>query len=308
MARQDYYALLGVDKAATAEQIKKAYRTLAKQLHPDLNPDNPEAAERFKEINEAYAVLGDAEKRQEYDQMGAARFGERFSSEDIFRGYDASSVFEEMGFGNLDFLSNWFGSGRSRGRGRQQAQNPFAGAREARPMRGQDVSQVMVVGFEEAIRGAERRIHVRIGGENVQINVRVPPGVESGQKLRVPGKGMPSPSGGPPGDLLLEVHVSPHPTLRREGRDIFADVEIGVGDAVLGTTVEVQTLDGSKRVKIPPGSPDGTSLRLRELGVPATKSKPAGHQFVVVHVRVPDASALSDDERKAFESLQSRGL
>ena len=300
MASSNYYDVLGVQRGASNAEIKKAYRKLALANHPDRNPDDAAAEARFKEISEAYAVLGDTEKRTQYDQFGSAGFHQRYSTEDIFRGFDMGSIFSDMGMGGApggDVFSSLFGGAAGGGR------SPFGrgGARTRRPA--PQVHDVHV-GFEEAIHGGSRQVVVG----STSLNVKIPVGVEEGQKLRIDARppGGESPQGRP--EIHLRIRIAEHPVFRRRGRDIHVESSIGVGAAVMGTTVAVPTLKGEKRVKVPPGTPDGAQLRLRDLGVPAQTGKSAGHQFITVRIVVPTPDALTDEEKALFDGLREREL
>lgn len=295
---KDYYAVLGVPKDASAETIKKAYRKLALKHHPDKNPGNSQAEEKFKEITEAYAVLSDVEKRRQYDQFGDSGFHQRYSQEDIFRGADINSIFREFGFGfgNDDLFSQLFGGGRGR-------VHPGG---QPRPMQGQDYLMHINVPFRTAILGGERRVDYRRDNQVEQLTVRIPAGLESGQKLRVAGKGGHGASGGPPGDLLLEVTVEPDPLFRRDGDDLLVTVEVPFSGACLGTSAEVPTLEGPKRIKIPAGMPGGRKIRLRGFGVPQRGSKTRGDLYAVITVALPEK--LTAAQRKLLEQLQETGL
>ncbi|NUN16481.1 MAG: J domain-containing protein [Myxococcales bacterium] len=313
MAAKDYYDVLGVSKTATPEEIKKAFRQLAMKLHPDRNPDDPASEERFKEVNEAYAVLSDPEKRKQYDRFGAQGFHAQYSTEDIFRNVDFSSVLNDLGIGgSADFFSNLFRGG-TKGRRQRPGQtppgfDPFGQSQRRRneppDLRGQDISQDLVIAFEESVFGSERLVQMRVGDQELNINVKIPPGVEHGKRLRIAGKGG---VGSPPGDLLLRILVSEHPHFTRKGRDLYTTLTVGVGDAVLGTTVEVSTLREKKRVRILPGTQNGSQLRLRDLGIPATKHHDAGHQYVTIQVRIPSPDELTEDELNSLVSMQRRG-
>ena len=303
MASPNYYQVLGVERGATETDIKKAYRKLALANHPDHNPEDPKAEARFKEISEAYAVLGDAEKRAQYDQFGSAGFHQRYSTEDIFRGFALGSIFQDLGMGGApggDVFSSLFGGGAPGGR------SPFGGFGGAGPRAPRQSAQVhdVHVGFEEAIHGGSRQVVVG----TTSLNVKIPSGVEEGQKLRI--KAAPPGSEHPQGrpEVHLRIRIAEHPTFTRVGRDIHVEASVGVGAAVLGTTLTVPTLSGEKRVKVPPGTPDGAQLRLRGLGVPATGRKPEGHLFITIRIAVPDPGALSAEEQAAFEGLRERGL
>jgi len=297
---KNYYAVLGVEKSASTEQIKKAYRKLAVKYHPDKNPGDRQAEERFKEITEAYAVLSDAEKRRQYDQFGETGFHQRYSQEDIFRNVDLNDIFREFGFGGDDRFSQLFG-----GRGDAFRSGAFHTGR-ARPVRGQDLLLRLTIPFRQAILGGERQIDLTRHGHGEPIKVRIPPGVEDGQKLRVAGKGAPSPAGGPPGDLLLEIEVGSDPLFTREGRDLMVTVSIPYSGVCLGTSVAVPTLAGEKRVKVKAGMQSGSRIRLKGFGVPAHSGQPAGDLYAVIAVAVP--TAMTKEQEKLLEKLRDSGL
>ncbi|MDH3394494.1 MAG: DnaJ domain-containing protein, partial [Desulfobulbaceae bacterium] len=268
----DYYKLLGVAKSATAAEIKKAYRKLALKYHPDRNPDNKQAEEQFKKISEAYAVLSDPEKRQQYDTYGSAGFQQRFSQEDIFRGSNLNDILREFGF-NLGGMGGFGGMGggrttfRSSGGGspfdffsQQGGQQPFGGScggscHSQRPAKGNDLTMDLSVSLEEILNGAEKTIAMRHTGKTEKVSVKVPPGIEEGKKLRLTGHGSPSPMGGPAGDLYLKILQQPHPIFTREGANLVVRKQIPFSGAALGTTIEVPTLEGKKlNVKVMPGT------------------------------------------------------
>ncbi len=289
---KDYYAVLGVDKSASMEQLKKAYRKLAIKYHPDKNPGDRQAEERFKEVTEAYAVLSDPEKRRQYDQFGEAGFHQRFSQEDIFRNTNLNDIFREFGFGGDDVFSQLFGDRSSafrRGR--------------VRPAKGQDLLLRLAIPFRQAVLGGERQIDLARHGHAEPLKVRIPAGVASGQKLRVAGKGVPSASGGPPGDLLLEIEVSTDPVFSRDGQDLSVTVPVPFSGACLGTSVEVPTLEGNKRVKVKPGTQSGSRLRLKGFGVPG---HPAGDLYAVIEVAVP--AEVTREQEALLERLREAGL
>lgn len=295
---KDYYAVLGVPRDAAPETIKKAYRKLALKHHPDKNPGDKKAEEKFKEITEAYAVLSDAEKRKQYDQFGESGFHQRFSQEDIYRGFDVGDIFREFGFGTDDIFSHIFG-----GMGRGAA---FQGAARPRAIKGQDLVMRLSIPFRQAMLGGERRIDYRRDGQPEHLQVRIPAGVETGQKLRVGGKGGASPTGGHPGDLFLEIEVGADPVFSREGSDLFVKVRIPYSGACLGTSVEVPTLEGSKRVKVPAGMAAGGKIRLKGFGVPQRGKGGKGDLYAVIEVEVP--TALTPAQKALVEKLREEGL
>jgi curved DNA-binding protein len=303
MASKDYYEMLGVSKTASDDEIKRAYRKLAMKYHPDRNANKKEAEERFKELNEAYAVLSDKEKRKQYDTFGKEGFHQRFSQEDIFRGFDFEDIFSSL-FGGRGRRES-----RSGGRGGFDFGDIFSrayqgGARS--PQKGQDALYELPITLEEAAFGGEKRISIPKNGKVEEINVRIPAGIPSGKKLRVAGKGMEGRSGGPAGDLYLQISIRPHPVFDREGDDITVETEIGFSEAVLGTTIEVPTLEGTKKVKVPPGTQSHTKMRLRSLGVPHFQGTGKGDEYVKVIVRVP--KRVNDKSRKLIEELSKEGI
>jgi len=301
---KDYYKLLGVSKDVSQEDLKKAFRKLAMQYHPDRNSAK-EAEDKFKEINEAYAVLSDPDKRKQYDMFGAEGFGQRFSTDDIFSNFDFRSIFEDMGGGGqggqrgFDFSSMFGGSGRGQRGGGQRGFNPFAnGASNA----GSDAEAEITVSFHEAFHGGEREVVVG----NQEVKVRIPPGARTGTRLRVRGKGHPGQGGGTAGDLLIKVEVGPHPFYRFAGEDLELDLDLSITDVVLGTTVELSTPDGQKQnLKIPAGSSAGQKLRLRGKGFP---KKEGGHSDLLARIAVKTPKELTEEQRTHFESLRVLGL
>lgn len=296
---KDYYGVLGVAKNASADEIKKAYRKLALKYHPDKNPGDKKAEEKFKEITEAYAVLSDADKRTQYDQFGEAGFHQRYSQEDIFRNFDVGDIFREFGFGTDDIFSQLFG-----GAGGGRARTGGFGGRP-RTVKGQDYVMQLSLPFRQAIQGGEKRIDFRREGRVERLQVRIPPGVESGQRLRVSGKGGGSPAGGPPGDLFLEISIEKDPAFSREGQDLFVNVQIPFSGACLGTSVDVPTLEGTKRVKVPAGMAGGGRIRLKGFGVPG-KGGAKGDLYAVVDVAVP--AKLTAKQKELLEKLKKEGL
>ncbi|REJ32296.1 MAG: molecular chaperone DnaJ [Bacillota bacterium] len=359
MAKRDYYEVLGVDRSATPEEIRKAYRRLARRYHPDANPGDAQAAERFKEVKEAYDVLSDPEKRAAYDRFGHAGVdptaapgggagGGPFAGGPFrggpFGGFDPFQGFE-------DIFDAFFGGGR-------------AGGFAARPRRGDDIVAEMEIDFREAAFGVEREIEVsrtepcdRCGGSGAEpgtgpvtcpqcrgqgqvqtarstpfgqfvsvstcprcrgagrvietpcsrcqgrrmirrrrrITVTVPAGVDDGARIRLSGQGHLGDHGGPPGDLYIDVRVRPHPVFTREGSDVISQVTIGIAQAALGTSLEIETLDGRETVRIPAGTQSGDEIPLRGKGIPHLRGRGRGDHRVRVRVEVP--RNLSDQER-----------
>ncbi|WP_321366151.1 DnaJ C-terminal domain-containing protein [uncultured Desulfuromusa sp.] len=294
MSKEDYYSVLGVNRTDDAATIKKAYRKLAQKYHPDKNQGDTKAEERFKKITEAYAVLSDKEKRQQYDQYGDAGFHQRFSQEDIFRNMNMGDIFGSFGGGRggEDIFSQLFGGGGVRG--------------NRAPAKGQDYSMQISIPFRLAVQGGERRIDYHNDGKVEQIKVRIPAGIEKGSRLRVSGKGGPNPAGGPPGDLYLQVDIEPDPIFIRDGRDLLVKAEIPYSGICLGTSIEVPTLDTPKRVKVPAGMQPGQKIRLRGYGVAASGKRPAGDLYAVIEVVVPNR--LTPEQKKLLEQLKAADL
>ncbi|RLB20738.1 MAG: J domain-containing protein, partial [Deltaproteobacteria bacterium] len=265
MAGKDYYKILGVSKGASPEEIKKAYRKLALKYHPDRNKGDKAAETKFKEINEAYAVLSDPEKRKQYDTFGAEGFHSRFSQEDIFRGFDFNTIFREFGFGGTraqSIFSEIFG-GAMGGGGRHEFysegspfDSPFGGFhKRSRGIKGQDLVYELTITLDEAARTTTKVISYDVDGRRETVSVKVPAGIASGQKLRLPGKGRPGINGGPPGDLYIQIRVLDHPTFNRQGDDLYLKRPIKFSEATLGTEIQVPTIDGKTlKLKIPPGT------------------------------------------------------
>lgn len=302
--KKDYYEILGIPKGASEEDIKKAYRRLAKKYHPDKNPGNKEAEEQFKLISEAYAVLSDKSKRQEYDAYGMGGFQQRYSEEDIFRGANFGDLFRDLGFGGGDIFSMIFG--RQGGRqGRQRSQPYDFGdyiTREQAAPKDLDLNYELEIPFMDAVRGTEKRVAFTTHHGSEEVNIKIPKGISTGKKLRLQGKGNRDPRTGRSGDLYIIVKVAEHPVFKRVGNDIYMKKEIGLTDALLGTTVEVSTIDGPKVVKIPAGA---KKVRLRGLGVPDLKGNRGDH-YVETEVDLP--RKLSDKQKTLVEELRREGL
>ena len=300
---EDYYKILDVKKDASADEIKKAYRKLAVKYHPDKNPGNKTAEEKFKKLSEAYAVLSDDQKRKDYDRFGSTdSFRQRFTQEDIFRGFDMNEIFRDMGF-------NFTGNARQGGFSRTVSFEDLFGGQGygQRPQKGEDLYYNISTSLEESVFGAEKKILVKKGGSPEEIQFKIPKGINSGKSLRLAGKGETSLTGGPPGDLYLNINVLPHPIFVRDGNDIYISRSITYSQAALGTVLEVPALDGStKRIKVPPGTQSNTKIRMKGLGVPATRQSAAGNQFVKINIDIP--KELNEKQAKLIKELSEAGL
>ncbi len=310
---EDYYKMLGLDKKATQDDIKKAYRKLAMKWHPDRNPNNKAAEEKFKKISEAYAVLSDPKKKEEYDTYGSAdQFRQRYSQEDIFRGFDLNDILRSFGFGDTRSGSSSFRTARGGGFSYTQG-SPFAdmfegqGQRFHVPQKGQDFEYNLAITLEESVFGAEKKLAFQKDAGHEEISFKIPPGINSGKKLRLAGKGGPGADGGPSGDLYIDINIIPHPIFARDGNDIYIDKTITFSQAVLGTSIDVPTIEGPvKRIKVPPGTQNGTKIRMKGFGVPRLKSPGRGDQFVKIFVEIP--KKLTEKQTELVKRLAEEGF
>lgn len=307
----DYYETLGVKKGASEDEIKKSYRKLAMKFHPDRNPGNKTAEEKFKKISEAYAVLSDTEKRRQYDTFGDQKFHQNFSQEDIFRGADFRNIFTDAGFDGSDIFSRIFGAGFAGGGFGGQGfggqgfggRGGFGGV----PTKGQDIEYPITISFQDAFKGAERHLAFSLSdGSSRDLTIKIPAGVADGGRLRVAGKGVGSPHGGAPGDLYVVVTVSSHPHFTRSGSDIDGKLKLKLSEALRGCSKDVDTLDGTKKIKVPAAVKPGTKIRLKNLGFPVPGKSVRGDFFAVVEYDVPES--LSEHQIVAVEKLAEAGL
>ncbi len=298
---EDYYQILGVKKDASADEIRKVYRKLSRENHPDVKPDDKVASDKFKKVQEAYAVLGDAEKRAQYD-----RFGHQFHQAGGGRTYQWSG--SPGGAGPID-LGDLFGEGVDLGDlfGGYAGRGGFGGGRRgpsARPSKGQDLRTDVTVPFLVAAEGGQHELTLHRAGKTERITVKIPAGLTDGSTIRLAGEGHPGAAGGPAGDLLLTVRVAPHPWFRRDGNDLSVDVPITPAEAALGAKVEAPTLtEGRVVVTMPPGTSSGRKLRLRGKGIPDRRTGTRGDLYIVAKIVVPEAA--TDEQRKLYEQLQS---
>lgn len=297
---KDYYQRLNVARGASAEEIKKAYRKLARQYHPDHNPGDKGAEEKFKQLNEAFEILSDAKKRRMYDEFGddAAKLGWDEAKAQQFRAYrNAGPGFQGGGgFGGGDGGSHFdFESILSEMFGAQQRR---AGGRRSGPRQGADVQAALEVTLADSVLGAEKQISVN----GARLTVKIPVGVESGSRIRLAGQGEPGERGGAPGDLYIDITVLEHPLVRREGQDLYVDLPVTAGEAALGGEIHVPVFGGSVTVTLRPGTQSGTKLRLRGKGVPALRGASPGDLYLVVMVKLPEH--LDEAAKKAVSALE----
>ena len=305
MTNKDPYDILGVRRTASPAEIKQAYRRLAKQSHPDRNPGDKTAEQRFKEVHAAYEVLGDPQRRDQYDRFGAGG-----PAPDVHAWTTGRAPFEDVAFdfgdlGDLTGIFEQFFNRAPTGRARRRvgpASRPATAGRRPAPAaaRGADLELEIELTFEEALRGAVRDVVLSAGPDlpREQIRFRVPPGVADGQRIRVRGKGQEGPGGR--GDLMIRCRVRPHLYFRREGRDVLLDLPLTFAEATLGTQVEIPTLDGTAILTVPPGTSAGTKLRLRGRGVPDSSGE-AGDMYAIVHIEAP--KTLSPEARELLVTL-----
>jgi DnaJ-class molecular chaperone len=328
---KDYYSTLGVAKTATEKEIKQAYRKLARKFHPDVNPGDKSAEAKFKEINEAYEVLGDPAKRKKYDELGAnwrmyeqagAQGGAGFDPSQFggwnvrsggqggpgggggFRTMTEDEMREMFGDANpfSDFFQTFFGGAPGGDEPGRRTGRQTRGARGARP--GRDVEQEIELPLEDAFTGTMRRFSIKHDGHARTVDVRIPPGVGEGSRVRVAGEGEHGTGGGKSGDLYLRIHTTPHPQFERKGRDLYTRVAIPLTTAVLGGEAEVPTLsDKPLRLRIPPTTQNGQTFRLKGHGMPVA-GKPGEHGDLYATVDVQLPRELTPEQRKHFEELQ----
>ena len=315
MAERDYYEVLGVPRGASQEDIRKAYRGLARKFHPDLNPGDAEAERRFKELGEAYEVLSDPKKRQVYDQFGregvSRRAGTGAGAGPSGARYTWTGDPGAPGFDDVAFEA-FAGSGGQAGSLYEEIFSRLGGMRGRRgahraAVAGRNLESEIELSFDQAVGGVRTSVLVqrptgdgRVRREHLQINV--PPGVRDGQRIRLRGQGAPGESGAPAGDLYLKVRVRPHPYFRAEGRDVSIDVPISVAEAALGATVEVPTVHGRTSVRIPPGTAGGARLRLKGQGLPDAKGDSRGDQYCAIRIVPP--KRLDERQKRLFEELR----
>jgi len=324
---KDYYKILGVDKKASADEIKKAYRKLAKMYHPDANKNNPDAEEKFKEIGEAYEVLKDPEKRSRYDQLGSnwkaySRAGagaqgwpggaswQQGSATYDFQG--SGFDFGDFGSGFSDFFEMFFGkgadqrfSGFSTGTSTQSGsrQNQRTSWRNRRTAsKGQDAESRITISLREAYFGTERVLKLQTAEGKVRtINVKIPKGIKDGGKIRVTGEGGKSPNGGASGDLYLLVEINPHHFFTRKENDLYCEIPVTVKEAIFGATIDIPTFSGNVSVKLPAGTQSGKTLRLKGKGMPYLKGADYGDLYAKIRIVIPEN--LNNEQKRLLEEF-----
>ena len=320
MPSKDYYAMLGVSKTASSDEIKKAYRKLAMKYHPDRNKGNKDAEAKFKDISEAYAVLSDKEKRKQYDTFGSEGFQNRFSQDEIFRNFDFGDIFREFGFkggrsgggsSGPDLFSQIFGNmgrgGSFRGQG-----GSFNGAYGAhnrpQPVKGKDVTYELSLSLDETFETSEKLISYHAGNPGQgKVSVKIPAGIQPGKKLRLQGKGYPGLNGGPNGDLYIEIRIIDHPVFKREGDDLLLTRDIRFTEAALGTEIEVPTIDKKTlKLKIPAGTQGNARFRLKGYGMPHMNDKGRGDAYVIINISVP--KELDKRQKDILKKASETGL
>lgn len=309
MTKMDYYNVLGVSKSASKEEIRKAFKKIARENHPDAKPDDAAAAEKFKKAAEAYDVLGDEEKRKKYDQYGenwkhVPEGGFPGGSSPFRSGGPVDVDLRDLfgGGGGVDLESlfgGMFGGGGGGGGRRQQPRQ--------RAQRGQDLKTSIMVPFEVAARGGEHDITVNQSGNVQRVTVKIPAGIESGKSVRLSGQGQPGVAGGPAGDVLVTVNVANHPYFRREGNNLLVDVPVTISEAILGGKIDVPTIDdGIVTMTLPPGTSSGAKLRLKGKGFRNLKTKVTGDQYVVIKIQIPkEIDERSEELIKEFAERNS---
>ena len=299
--KKDLYAVLGVPRNATQDQIKKAYRDLARKHHPDMNQGDKESEEKFKEIQHAYETLSDSEKKKSYDMFGTSGFGGQRTSGGSYRQYsrgfpDIDEIFKDIfsqggGAYGMGGAGGSFGDIFDFGNVRQQPRKP------------KNIQHTVTLDFETAVKGGEKELLVKSPESGIKkITVKIPAGVKTGSKVRLPGKGEQMNSMA--GDLILEIKVLSHPVFKRENDDIYIDLPLTVYEAALGTLIDVPTIESPVKLTIPPGVGSGTRMRLREKGVKNPKTGKRGDQFVVVQIAMPKES--NEHMKKLMDEIKEK--
>lgn len=304
MQYRDYYKILGISRDASHDEIRKAFRKLARKYHPDVAEDKSTAEEKFKELNEAYEVLGDPEKRKKYDAMGSNRQSAGAGASSA----DANYEYQFDGTGFSDFFEQMFGAGH---RPQSSQFRGFSGnpGRNTAQMPGQDAHADILVTLDEVVRGTERSLTLqqisRETGrrESKTSTIRIPKGISEGQLIRCAGLGEPGINGGPAGDLFLHARLEKHPIFRVRGADLYCELPLAPWEVVLGGEIPVPTLDGSVKIRVPKNASAGTELRIKGRGLPTSASGGSGDLYAVIEIALPET--VTDEEAALWEKLSS---
>ncbi|HEY4695609.1 MAG TPA: DnaJ C-terminal domain-containing protein [Candidatus Hydromicrobium sp.] len=314
---KDYYKVLGVNKGASQDEIKKAYRKLARKYHPDANPNDPKAEEKFKEIGEAYEVLKDPQKKSRYDQLGAN--WKQYASAGASAGwpggggrtytYDFGGKgfnFEDLGSGFSDFFEMFFGRGadeRFSDSGSDFSSQFGRGTRTTTMQKGQDMQSSLSITLREAYSGTQRSLRLQREEKVRTINVKIPKGIKDGGKIRVTGEGEKGSTGGPAGDLYLIVNIAPHNFFTRKGDDLYCEVPVTIKEAFYGSKIDMPTFNGKVIVKVPPKTQGGKTLRLKGKGMPKLRSSGFGDLYAKIKMVLPEK--LTNEQKKHFDEFAS---
>ncbi len=312
---KDYYKVLGVNKSASQDEIKKAYRKLARKYHPDANPNDPKAEEKFKDIGEAYEVLKDPQKRSRYDQLGAnwkqyagagpgwpGGGGRTYTYDSGGKGFN----FEDLGGGFSDFFEMFFGRGandRSSGFGSDFSSQFGRGTRTTGLQKGQDMQSSLSITLREAYSGTQRSLRLQKNGKIRTINVKIPGGIKDDGKIRVAGEGVASQAGGKSGDLYLIVKITPDNFFTRKEDDLYCEVPVTIKEAFYGSKIDIPTFNGKVIVKVPPKTQGGKTLRLKGKGMPKLKSSGFGDLYAKIKLVLPEK--LTSEQKKHFDEFAS---
>ncbi len=304
---QDYYKILGIEKTASASEIKKAYRKLALLYHPDKTKGDKAMEDKFKQISEAYAVLSDSEKKNQYDTYGSADFQQRFSQEDIFRNFDLGDILKDFGFGGSrgGGFSSAFGGGRQRGGFSGMGGGGFR--QQQQPRRGKDLEYELPLTIHEIINGTKKTITINQSGIAKAIEVKIPKGLAKGKKIRLAGKGEMSPNGGPAGNLYIKSNPVPSDGFTIDGNDILLSKQVLLSKALLGDKIEIVTPDGTAiNLKLPAGINHKAKMRIPKHGIPLMKGNGCGDLFVVINITMP--KKLTKEQKELIQQLEKTGL
>jgi curved DNA-binding protein len=304
---QDYYKTLGIEKTASAVEIKKAYRKLALKYHPDKTKGDKAMEDKFKQISEAYAVLSDSEKKNQYDTYGSADFQQRFSQEDIFRNFDLGDILKDFGFGGSrgGGFSSAFGGGQQRGGFSGMGGGGFR--QQQQPSNGKDLEYELPLTIHEIINGTKKTITINQGGIAKAIEVKIPKGLAKDKKIRLAGKGELSPNGGPAGNLYIKSDPIASDVFTIEGNDILLSKDVLLTQALLGDKIEIVTPDGTTlNLKLPAGTNHKAKMRIPKHGIPQMKGNGCGDLFVVINIAMPNK--LTAEQKEFIQQLEKTGL